>query len=338
MSKRKSILSIAVVIAVLAMGLTPAMAKAETVKMRVAGTAPSGHFGYKTCQEMGKRLTEKSGVKVKINVLGDAVLGGDIELVRGVQNGSIDAALACGFAIANITGMKEFQIAELPFLFPTKKVAYKVLDDTIGPSLFPKLRDKGIMAWSFWDLGYRHMTSNGKAILDPSDLDRMKMRIPQLPMFIDMFKAWGVNPVPISRGELYSALQQGVIDGQENPVGVIYNGKLQEVQDSLSLTGHVEMQYFLIVSRSFFEKLPEKVQKVFPEVVVGLASYNRELSDKDDVDGIEKLKKDGMKVYELSLEQKMKFKKAAESVYGKWEKEINSPLFNQVLEAVSVSK
>jgi len=308
---------------------------AETIKLRVAGTAPSGHFSYVTAEELGKILNQKTGINVDVIILADATLGGDLEITRGIQNGSIDAGFTPGFSVTNITGVKEFQIPELPFLFPNKQIAYKVLDEVLAPQLFPKMQNAGIMAWAFWDLGYRHMTSNNRPIVDPKDLKGMKMRIPQLPMFVDMFQCWGVNPVPISRGELYSALQQGVLDGQENPLGIIYNGKLQEVQNTVSLTGHSEMQYIFMMSKKFYDGLPAKIKDVLPGTVVDLLKLNRQMSDQDDVELIKKLKNEKVNVVELTLAQKQTFKDAAKTVYDKWEKEINSPLFKQVLDAVN---
>jgi len=269
--------------------------KPVTLKFAHAG---SKQHPYHIGAEKFKEIVEKnSGGKIKIEIYSDAQLGSEREIAEGVKNGTIELGLAAADgAIPN--WVPEMQVFAIPYLIRDLEHAYKVLDGPIGKELSDKLAAKGMNLLAYWEVGIRHFTNNKKPVKTPADLAGMKIRVQESKVWIEFIKALKAIPTPIPFGELYTALQQGVVDGQENPVTTIVSMKFYEVQKYLTLDGHTYSPAVFIVNPGVFSKLAADLRKVISAAAIEARDYQRKWVQDKEKEGIAFLKDKGVVVTE----------------------------------------
>lgn len=301
----------------------PALAKTYTIKM--AYVVPETQSTHIAAAEAFKPYVEEASEgRIKVELYPNGQLGGDRQAIEAVQLGTVHMTIP---AAAVLSGFEpKFQVFDLPFVFKSKEAAYKALDGELGDRLSSLLIPLGMRNLAFAENGFRHVSNNKGPITKPEDLAGFKIRTMENPVHMATFKALGANPTPISFGELYTALQQKVVDAQENPIPLVYTSKFYEVQKYYSLTGHVYAATVVLVNDAFFASLPEDLQDILVEGAVRYRTYQRELSQKQDEEMIAKLREAGMEVNELTEEQKRAFIEKTLPVYDQFADEIGADL------------
>jgi tripartite ATP-independent transporter DctP family solute receptor len=253
---------------------------------------------------------------VKIVTYGSSQLGGDKEMIQKLKLGTLD------FAIPSTVMSSEvdlFGLFELPYMVKDRKHMGRIEKEVFWPSLAPAAEKKGLKILAVWENGYRHITNNRRPIKTPADLQGIKLRVPEGKWRVKMFQEYGANPSPMKFSELFTALQTGVMDGQENPLTQIYSAKLQEVQKYLSLSGHVYTPAYLVAGSRKYSQLPADVRKVLEDTAKETQAFVYETAQKDDDDLLAKLKQAGMQVNEVDKEA---FIAASKKIYEDFGKEV----------------
>ncbi|XXM71965.1 DctP family TRAP transporter solute-binding subunit [Lysinibacillus sphaericus] len=304
----------------------------KTYTIRIAHLVPEEQSSHVAAVTFKEKLEKESDGRIKVELYPNGQLyGSDREAIEAVQLGNIEMTIP---AVAPLASFNEkFMVFDLPFLFNNNEAAYKALDGELGQELMKDLEKNDIKGLVFGENGFRHMSNNKGPIESPEDIAGQKFRTLENPLHTDTFKAFGANASPFAFGELYTALQQGTYDAMECPVSLYYTNKFYEVQDYLSLTGHVYAATALLMNNDYYNDLPEDLQKLVTEASEEYREEQRGLAQKQDVEFLNKLKENGMKVNELTDDQRDKFRDAASTVYDKYVDRIGKDLVDKALEA-----
>lgn len=276
----------------LALG-TSALAQQPTVLKIGYATSKESHYGVGStvfCDEVEKGTQGR----FKCQHFANSALGGEREQIEAIQLGTQDLVNTSTGPVGNF--VPEVKIVDIPFLFRDYDHARKVMDGPIGQDILTKFPSKGIIALAWTENGFRHMTNSKRDIVKPSDAAGLKMRTMENKVHMDGYRTFGILPTPMAFPELFGALQQGTVDGQENPIPVILASKFSQVQKHLSLTGHVYSPALLLLSPKVWNKLSDTDKKVFVEAAKKASIAQRKKVNDDENNGIAQLEKDGMKV------------------------------------------
>ncbi|WP_239478330.1 MULTISPECIES: TRAP transporter substrate-binding protein [unclassified Hydrogenophaga] len=294
-------------------------AQAQTVLKIGYATSPTSHYGVGStvfCEEMEKGTQGR----YKCQQFPNSALGGEREQIEAVQLGTQDLVNTSTGPLGNF--VPEVKIVDIPFLFRDYDHARKVMDGPIGQDLSKKMEAKGLVNLAWTENGFRHMTNSKRAINQASDAAGLKMRTMENKVHMDGYKTFGILPTPMPFPELFTALQQGTVDGQENPIPVILSSKFSQVQKHLSLTGHVYSPAALILSPAVWNKLSAADKKVFLEAGKKAAAAQRKKVNDDENTGIAQLEKDGMQVVKQVNGES--FRKAVAPAYQQYAKEFGA--------------
>ena len=280
-----------------------------------------------------KRVGELTSGKVEVVVFPNSQLYGDGEEMKALKLGNAHIAMPSFSKFTSI--VPEMQLFDLPFIFRDKDHLYKVLDGEVGKILKDKVSAKGFVALDYWDAGFKHLSSNKKALLVPEDAAGQKFRIMSSHVLEAQFKTIGANPQVLPFSEVYSALQQGVVDGAENPLSNFYTKKFNEVQTDLTLSDHGYLGYLVIMSESFWKKFPADLKPMVLQAMREATEYERKLAAQDDEETLKKIKEYGaqsgkLKVHTLTAEQKKAWQVAMEKIYPQFYSVIGEDLIKKV--------
>jgi len=247
-------------------------------------------------------------------------LGGEREMIEAVQLGTQDVANVSTGALGNF--VPETKIVDIPFLFRDYDHARKVMDGPIGQDLLKKMTAKGIVGLAWTENGFRHITNSKRAINNADDAKGLKLRTMENKVHMEGYKTFGILPTPMAWPEVFTALQQGTVDGQENPIPVILSNKLSQVQKHLSLTNHVYSPAVLVLTPAIWRKLSDADKLVFQDAAKSAATVQRKKVNDDEANGIAELRKDGMQVVEKVNGES--FRKAVAPAYANFAKEFGA--------------
>ena len=295
--------------AMIAFGL-PAAAQTE-IKIGYA-LAPDSHYGV-AARTFEKVVLAETGDQFDFTHFPSSGLGGEREVIEGLQIGTIEATIVSSGTLANF--VPETGVFDIPFLFRDLAHARAVLDGPIGQEIREKFDAVGLHGLAWGEQGFRHITNNRNPIETPADIEGLKIRTMENPVHLRAFNAMGAAPTPMAWPEVISSLQQGVIDGQENPLSVIVSVKLDEVQKYLTLSGHVYSPTMLLVSKPFWEGLDADQKAAFEKAAAASVAAMRAYVDEVETTGVETLKQRGMTVNALSADEKARFQEAITSAY-----------------------
>ncbi|MBU0589864.1 MAG: TRAP transporter substrate-binding protein [Gammaproteobacteria bacterium] len=295
------------------MGHGAAMAQVE---IKLGHVGEPGSLFQLSSDEFAKRANAKLAGKAKVVVFGSSQLGGDKEMLQKLKLGTIDMALPSTVMSSEV---ELFGMFEMPYIVKDRAHMARIEKDVFWPSMAPETEKKGLKVLAVWENGYRHITNNKKPIKVPEDLKGIKLRVPEGKWRVKMFQEYGANPSPMKFSELFTALQTGVMDGQENPFTQIYSAKLQEVQKYLSLSGHVYTPAYLTVGSKRYATLPADVRKILEDTAKETQAYVYAEAAKAEVDLLAKLKQSGMQVNEVD---KNAFIAASKGIYEDFGKEV----------------
>lgn len=274
-------------------------------------------------------LESKSKGKIKVEVYHDGTLGNEQQTINLLKEGKNIQLGLFGDYIASVA--PKANVLFMPYIFTKPETAYKVLDGEIGKEVGDQVLEiAGVRILGWLENGYRNMTNSKKEILSPSDIKGLKIRTPQSPVAMATMKALGANVTPMPWGEVFTALEQKAVDGQENPASMIYSSKVNEVQKYLTLTKHQYAPYALGISEATWTNLSPENQKMIQEAVEEVKEFQRKKAQEDDAAAIQALKESGMKVTEPDLAP---FIEATKDVHKEFDAKYGEDFYNKVLAA-----
>jgi len=296
--------------------------------LKISNGLNEQHPTYLAGKKFGELLNAKLPGKYDVQVYANAALGDDVRATEAVRMGTLEMVAT---SASPLTGLvPEFNIFDLPFIITTDKAADAVYDGPIGAKLAKLLEAKGFVLLAYYENGFRQLTNSVREIKSPADMKGLKIRTMQNPIHLDAFRALGANPTPMPFSEVFTAMQQKTIDGQENPIPTIYLTKFYEVQKYITLTGHVYGPHILLINKKLFDSFPAGDQKIIRAAALESAKWQRATNRKMNADQVIELKKAGMVVTTLTPQQKKAFQDACASVYATWEPKIGKALVDEV--------
>ena len=270
-------------------------------------------FGVKRFAEL---VSARSGGKLKVQEYPASTLGNELQQQSALQGGVQEMSAPATTSLAGI--VKEFGLVDFPFSVASFAQADALLDGPLGQALIARLPEKGLIALGYWDLGFRNVTNSKRPITRPEDLDGLKLRVIPNPVFLDTFKAFKANPVPMPFAELYGALEAKAVDGQENPFAVILSNKFYEVNKYVSATNHVYAANIVLVSKKFWDRLSPAEQKIMNDAANETRNYQRTVSRAAAQKAVGELQAKGMQYNELKPAETARMREIARPVTEKF--------------------
>lgn len=310
-ARRRWLIGAASVITAVAAG--PALAQME---IKFGHVGEPGSLFAASAEEFARRANARLGDKAKVVVYGSSQLGGDKELLQKLKLGTVDMALP---STVMSSESDLFGVFEMPYLVKDRAHMGRIEKEVFWSKLAPEAEKKGLKVVAVWENGYRHITNNRRPINTPEDLKGIKLRVPEGKWRVKMFQTYGANPSPMKFSEVFTALQTGVMDGQENPFTQIYSAKFQEVQKFLSLTGHVYTPAYVTVGARKWASLPEDVRKILEDTAKETQAFVYEKAARDDDELLGKIKAAGVAV---NTPNKDAFVAASKPVYEEFAREV----------------
>ncbi len=305
-------------------------AQAQTEVKLAYALAVNSHYGAGAAAwaETTERLSKG---KLVFKHFPSSALGGERETVEGLQLGTIEAVIVSSGTLSNF--VPEVGVTDIPFLFRDLAHARSVLDGKIGQDLLAKFPARNLIALAWGEQGFRHLTNSRRPVKAPADMKGLKIRTMENPVHITAFKTLGAAPTPMAWPEVIGALQQGTIDGQENPMSVIVSAKLAEVQDYLTLTGHVYSPAALMVSPRLWNSLDDEGKNALAEGARAGVVAMRAFVDDVERKGVEGVKAAGMEVVVLDDAAKAAFQEALAPAYEQYESRYGKALIDGIANA-----
>jgi TRAP-type transport system periplasmic protein len=312
MKPSSTLLSAVALAAILSGASSPALAQAKFVLKLAHSDSADMATSRKAvmADAFAKEVKSRSGGRIDVQVFGAGALGGERELVEGVKNGFVQAALASG-VMANF--YPNAMVTDIPYLFPSTEVADKVLDGPFGQKLSADFHAAtGMHNLCFGEVGFRHFSTGKKAVHAPKDLAGLKIRVQETPLYVTEMKALGAQPTPIAFPETYTALQTGVVDGEENPLPTMIFAKFYEVQKHVTLDGHNYGVDWFVLSDKFYKSLPPDLQKVVSDSAKDACAVERKTNRAFTANGAKTLADKGVAVYTPTPAEMAQFRAAAQ--------------------------
>jgi tripartite ATP-independent transporter DctP family solute receptor len=323
----KRILGIALVATFFILTLNGALSfAAQTINLKLGHAVAPEHPYHLGAMKFAELVAQKTGNRIKIDVYPSTQLGNERDMVEGLQLGTIDLVVTSTGPLGGF--VPKMSVVDLPFLFRDRAHAYKVLDGPIGRELLDTFTGKGIKGLAFWENGFRQITNNVRPIEKPEDLKGIKIRTMENKVHLAAFRAFGASPTPMAWSEVYTALQQKTIDGQENPVAIIYHQKIYEVQKYLALTDHFYSPTPLLMSLKIFNSLPRDIQKTMLDAALECATYERNLLRDSEAKQLAEIKAKGLSV---TTPNKKPFQEAAASVYKEFRDQFGKEMVDRII-------
>jgi tripartite ATP-independent transporter DctP family solute receptor len=298
---------------------TVAVAKSlKKITLRM-GTVQNVNSNFnKGLNVMADAIKKYSNGNITMKVFPDGQLGAERDMIEGVSLGTIEMCMVSSAPLANFSS--DFLLFDLPYLVTNREKAYRVFDGKIGRSILDTLKAKGIYAFSFWENGYRNITNNKKPIVHPADMKGMKIRVMENEVQQATFKALGAFPTPMAWPEVFTALEQGVIDAQENPMVAIASTKIYEIQKYVTLTGHVYTPGVVLINAKLFNSFSKETRKIIRKAEAEARVWERNYSEELDAKLIQELKAKGIVFTKV---KKAEWKAAVQPVYAQYKNKIN---------------
>jgi len=306
--------------------------QAQVVTLRLATQTLAGTAQYDGASKFAELVITKSEGKLAIKVFGDGALGGDLQVISALQHGSVDMSLMNASLLSGVA--KEFSILDFPFLFDSEEQAHSILDGPIGQKLIGLLPARGMVGLSYPELGFRHLHNSRHPVTRVEDLQGLKIRAVQTPIYVDTLNALGANAVPLPFPELYHALEKKVVDGATDPLVTIDVLKFYEAQPYLTLTGHVYNPQIFLVSKATWDKLSVIERAALQDAANEARDFERKLSQERNLQALERLKRT-MQVSVLSPQEAGKMREAVRPVIRKYTQVVGEELVNETSAALA---
>ncbi|MFZ5522732.1 MAG: TRAP transporter substrate-binding protein [Pseudomonadota bacterium] len=296
----------------------------------VAPDTPKG----RAAEKFKQLAEEKTKGRVKVEVYPNSQLYKDREELEALQLGSVQM-LAPSMAKFGPMGVREFELFDLPFIFPDSTVLHRVMDGEVGKKLFAKLDTKGVTGLAFWDNGFKQMSSN-RPMHNVADFKGLKMRIQSSKVLDAQMKALGATPQVMAFSEVYSALQQGVVDGTENPVSNFYTQKMNEVQKHMTMSNHGYLGYAVVTNKKFWDGLPADIRSALTAALKEATAFERDIAQRDNDEALEKVRAaKTTEIYVLPESERAAWRKTLLPVHAEFESVIGKDLIQSAYDAAA---
>jgi tripartite ATP-independent transporter DctP family solute receptor len=290
--------------------------KERNIKVGIGLTAD--HPQGQAVARFGELVSQKSDGKIKVKLFAGGLLGNDVSMVSSLQGGTQEMTIPDTSTLVGIAGLKEFGLINLPFALNSSEEADALLDGPWGQKLMAKLPEKGLVGLGFWENGFRQISNNRHPINKAEDISGLKLRVIQNPLFIDTFKTLGANALPMPFPEVYTALETGTVDGQENPLATLIASKFYEVQKHTVISNHIYSVWAFLISKKFWDKLSPDEQKILTEAANEATAFERKTIRAFDATALEEIKSKGIQVTTLSDEETAKLRETVKPVSAKF--------------------
>ncbi|PXW95465.1 tripartite ATP-independent transporter DctP family solute receptor [Sphaerotilus hippei] len=311
--------SLAVLTTVLAALAGPASAQIKEHVFKVGIGLSEDHPQALAVKHFGEQLAARSGGKMNAKLFASGSLGNDVTMTSALRGGTLEMTVPDSSTLVSM--VKPFGVINLPLTFNSEQEADAVLDGPLGQKLLAKLPEKGLVGLGYWENGFRHVTNSRRPITKADDLAGLKLRVIQNPLFLETFSALGTNATPMPFTELYSAMEQAAVDGQENPPATILASKFYEVQKHLVLSRHMYSAWVLLMSKKTWDGLSAQEQKIVQEAAREATLFERRTIRAFGDKALGELKKVGMQVTELPAAEQAKLRAKLQPVLAKFGKE-----------------
>ncbi|MTI17421.1 TRAP transporter substrate-binding protein [Rhodobacteraceae bacterium RKSG542] len=308
-------------------------ALAADVTLKVAHGAPETMHMHKAWEKFKELVETRTEGDIEVEIYPAGQLGEGRELLEFVQMGEIDLNAE---AVGVLSGWDDrFAATELPYTFANRDIARKVFDGEYGDWLAQEMEPIGFKSLGWWEIGIRHLTNSKKAVYTPEDVDGLKLRTMQVDAHIKAWDQLGANPTPMASGEVYSALQQGIIDAQENPLGNIQSMRTHEVNKYISLTNHVYSAYAVVMNPDKFNSLSEEHQKIVADAISEASDYQQQIIRTEEPKLVDWFRSQGNEVNELSAEQMAVFQNEIKALKPDFERMVGADTYKRLMDAVA---
>jgi len=298
----------------------------RNVELKVGMTLTmDSHYGH-GLEEFARLLTLYSNGTISLEIFPNSTLVNERDLLEGVALGTIPMALISTGPIPNF--FPDFAILDLPYLFPTAEIAYKALDGEVGTSFLSQFPSRGIVGLGFWENGFRHVTNSRREIRTPDDLRGMKIRTMENDIHMNAYQQYGASPTPMAFGELFLALSQGTVDGQENPAILIDTSRFFEAQRYMSLTGNFYSPSILMINKGIYDRMSAEQRTAFDRAAEEAKHWQRNFSQSNTAMAIENIRASGTIVTEVDLAAWIA---ASEATYRDFGDRLNQDYIRQIL-------
>ncbi|MEF7614362.1 TRAP transporter substrate-binding protein [Aquincola sp. MAHUQ-54] len=311
--------SLGLAAALLAALAAPVSAQIKEHVFKVGIGLSEDHPQAQALKYFAEQLAAKSGGKLVARVYASGSLGNDVSMTSALRGGTLEMTVPDSSTLVSL--VKPFGVLNLPLTFNNEQEADAVLDGPFGQKLLAKLPEKGLIGLGFWENGFRHVTNSRRPVERADDLNGLKLRVIQSPLFLDTFNALGANATPMPFTELYTAMEQAAVDGQENPPATILASKFYEVQKHLVLSRHMYSAWVLLMSKKTWDGLSPQEQKIVQEAAREATLYERKTIRAFSETALADLKKAGMKITELPPAEQAKMRSKLQPVTAKFSKE-----------------
>jgi len=308
-------------------------AQAQDKTIKFATQNPKGHPLVMGMERFKDIVEAKSGGKLKVNLFPGGTLGSDQANLSALQGGTLEMVTMNSGILAS--QIKDFAVFDFPFMFANTREADAILDGAFGKKMHAKLDEKGLVGLTYWELGFRNITNSRRPLTKVEDIAGLKLRVIPNPINVDWVKALDANPTPLPFPEVYAALEQKAIDGQENPVTVINANKFYEVQKFAAITNHQYNPQSVMISKKFWDTLSAAEKAIVQDAAVESGKYQREQARGQVAAALDNMKKNGMQVTEFPAAEVIKFAQKMQPVISKHAATVGEATVNELLAELS---
>lgn len=301
----------------------------KVVRLKLGHIVQPGSPVFDAAVKLAADVKERTNGAVLIAIYGSSQLGNQADLIESLQIGAVDMTISSPAVMSALT--PEIAVLDLPYIFPGARQAYAVLDGEIGQKLYASSRElHGYTVLSMWENGFRHTTNSKREIKSPADMEGLKIRVPESQIYLEMMRAMGANPTPMEFGELFTALQTGAVDGQENPISQTYSSRFHEIQSFMTLDGHIYATQPVLISNISLAKLTEEQQRILFEACAEARDWERAAVAAKEKGMMDEMAAAGMKITPLTAEEAAPFQKAVAPVWSMFEDSIGKDIIDMV--------
>lgn len=309
------------------------ISNATEYELTLAHSGEVNHPWHAASQRFIKNVEEMSQGRIKFTSLFTAgEMGGEREMAESLQQGTLDMILIATMGMSSFD--KNLMILDFPYLFPTYDKAYEVLDGEAGQKIADSLDKKGFHVLAYLENDYRGFSNSKRAIHSPSDLKGLKLRVPESPVLVEWMKTIDADPTIMPFNEVYSALQTGVVDGQDNGVLLSYTHKVYEVQKYYSLTNHIYCPSPLYISSQVFSSMPKDLQDILTKAAIDARDFQRDLNKEYRAKYEKAMQEAGVEINELTPEEMAVFVESARAVWPKFADKVDKDIYDSVMKSV----
>jgi TRAP-type transport system periplasmic protein len=323
---KSAALSVTLAAALLAL---PASAQIQDRTLKLGIGLNDDHPQALAVKRFGEIVGQKTGGKVKVRLYASGSLGNDATMISALRGGTQEMTVPDSSTLVGL--IKDFGVINFPFAFNSEQEADTVLDGPFGTKLLAKLPDKSLVGLAFWENGFRQVTNSRRPIATAADISGLKLRVIQNPLFIDTFSALGANALPLPFPEVYTALEQKTVDGQENPTATIMSSKFYEVQKYLAMTRHIYSVWVVLLSKKAWDSMSAEERKIIQDAAKEATQYERTTIREFGNKALGELKSKGMQVTELSPAEQTALRTKLKPVIDKYSKEFGEDTAKEML-------